>query len=95
MSTRPVVTGEIGAGSIPWYISYEPELVSAMNDPAPKKRRSLKERVNRHFNPGDALSPSQKAFAEQQLALFKTWYANWPGAATVDDHAHYRLAHRR
>ena len=50
---------------------------------------------DRHFNGSDALTPSQKAFAEQQLGLFKTWYANWPGAAAVDDHAHYRLAHGR
>ena len=46
-----------------------------------------------HFNDSDALSPSQKAFATQQLELFKTWYANWPGAQSTDDNAHYRLAH--
>ncbi|MCP5082565.1 MAG: dihydrodipicolinate synthase family protein [Alphaproteobacteria bacterium] len=45
------------------------------------------------FNGSDALSPSQKAFATQQLELFKTWYANWPGAQSTEDHAHYRLAH--
>ena len=49
----------------------------------------------RHFNGSDSLSPSQKAFAEQQLDLFKSWYANWPGAQTIEDHAHYRLAHGR
>lgn len=48
-----------------------------------------------HFNEADALWPSQKAFAEQQLALFKSWYASWPGAKSSDDHAHYRLAHGR
>lgn len=34
-----------------------------------------------HFNPTDALSPSQKHYAETQLALFKRWYANWAGNA--------------
>ena len=48
-----------------------------------------------HFNSEDALSESQKAFAGQQLDLFKTWYASWPGAQSTDDHAHYRLAHGR
>ncbi|MEM7427689.1 MAG: dihydrodipicolinate synthase family protein [Pseudomonadota bacterium] len=48
----------------------------------------------RHFNGSDVLSASQKAFAEQQLALFKAWYSSWPGATAADDHAHYRLAHR-
>ena len=36
-----------------------------------------------HFNESDALSPSQAGFAKTQLALFKTWYADWsklPGA---------------
>lgn len=33
----------------------------------------------RHFNETDALSPSQRHFAEQQLALFKSWWTNWPG----------------
>ena len=47
----------------------------------------------RHFNGSDGLSPSQKAFAAQQLDLFKRWYANWPGAQNIEDHAHYRLAH--
>jgi 4-hydroxy-tetrahydrodipicolinate synthase len=32
-----------------------------------------------HFNASDELSASQKHFAESQLKLFKTWYANWPG----------------
>ena len=48
----------------------------------------------RHFNPSDALTPSQKAYAADQLALFKSWYASWPGAQAEDDHEHYRLAHR-
>ena len=33
-----------------------------------------------HFNESDALSDSQKRFAEAQLTLFKTWYAAWRGA---------------
>jgi 1-pyrroline-4-hydroxy-2-carboxylate deaminase len=32
------------------------------------------------LNASDALSPSQKAFAEAQLALFKRWYARWSEA---------------
>ena len=30
-----------------------------------------------HFNASDALSESQKRFAETQLGLFKSWYADW------------------
>jgi 1-pyrroline-4-hydroxy-2-carboxylate deaminase len=30
-----------------------------------------------HFNPSDALSPAQAAFAQAQLALFDDWYADW------------------
>ncbi len=30
-----------------------------------------------HFNPTDMLTPSQKTFAETQLALFKRWYGAW------------------
>ncbi len=30
-----------------------------------------------HFNETDELSPSQRGFAEAQLALFDTWYASW------------------
>lgn len=33
-----------------------------------------------HFNPADELSASQKAFAAEQLALFKRWYAAWAPA---------------
>lgn len=36
-----------------------------------------------HFNATDALSASQRVYAKQQLAQFKTWYAAWsqlPGA---------------
>jgi 4-hydroxy-tetrahydrodipicolinate synthase len=36
-----------------------------------------------HFNPTDELTPSQRGWAERQLAQFKTWYAEWsklPGA---------------
>lgn len=32
-----------------------------------------------HFNASDDLSASQKHFAESQLKLFKSWYANWEG----------------
>jgi 1-pyrroline-4-hydroxy-2-carboxylate deaminase len=30
-----------------------------------------------HFNPSDVLSPSQRAFARDQLKLFKSWYRYW------------------
>jgi 1-pyrroline-4-hydroxy-2-carboxylate deaminase len=30
-----------------------------------------------HFNPSDVLSPSQRAFARDQLKLFKSWYRAW------------------
>jgi 4-hydroxy-tetrahydrodipicolinate synthase len=30
-----------------------------------------------HFNPTDALSDSQRKYAEAQYTLFRTWYANW------------------
>jgi dihydrodipicolinate synthase/N-acetylneuraminate lyase len=30
-----------------------------------------------HFNETDALSPSQRHYAETQLSLFKSWYASW------------------
>jgi 1-pyrroline-4-hydroxy-2-carboxylate deaminase len=33
-----------------------------------------------HFNPSDALSPSQRGFAETQLRQFKIWYAGWKDA---------------
>jgi dihydrodipicolinate synthase/N-acetylneuraminate lyase len=36
-----------------------------------------------HFNPTDELTPSQRGWAENQLAQFKKWYAEWsklPGA---------------
>jgi 4-hydroxy-tetrahydrodipicolinate synthase len=36
-----------------------------------------------HFNETDALSPSQKHFVETQLKLFKGWYAQWTGSASV------------
>ncbi|MFC0267608.1 dihydrodipicolinate synthase family protein [Kushneria aurantia] len=32
-----------------------------------------------HFNPGDALGESQRRYLETQYALFRTWYAQWPG----------------
>ena len=34
-----------------------------------------------HFNPSDALSPTQRAFARQQWQLFKNWWNNWPAAS--------------
>ena len=34
----------------------------------------------RHINPNDGLSPSQKAHLESQWRLFKTWYASWAKA---------------
>lgn len=34
-----------------------------------------------HFNPSDALSPSQREFLRQQWQLFKTWWSQWPGAS--------------
>jgi 1-pyrroline-4-hydroxy-2-carboxylate deaminase len=34
-----------------------------------------------HFNPSDALTPSQKGFAESQLKLFKRWYGAWSKTA--------------
>jgi dihydrodipicolinate synthase/N-acetylneuraminate lyase len=33
-----------------------------------------------HFNKSDALSASQQRFAETQLKLFKSWYADWRAA---------------
>lgn len=30
-----------------------------------------------HFNPSDALSPSQRNYATQQLNLFKAWHRSW------------------
>ncbi len=30
-----------------------------------------------HFNPTDSLSDSQRKYAERQLSLFQTWYAEW------------------
>jgi len=35
-----------------------------------------------HFNPTDALSPSQKEFIRSQWQLFRTWWSHWPGAQT-------------
>ncbi len=34
-----------------------------------------------HFNTSDALSASQRGFAETQLAQFKAWYADWGSSA--------------
>jgi len=35
----------------------------------------------RHFNASDALSASQRRYAEDQLKLFKAWYADWSRSA--------------
>ena len=40
-----------------------------------------------HFNEDDALTDSQRGYAEAQLKLFDTWYANWsklPGAVRAN-----------
>ncbi|RIX99158.1 dihydrodipicolinate synthase family protein [Aureimonas flava] len=42
-----------------------------------------------HFNESDALSASQRGYAEAQLALFDAWYADWSRTAT---HAPRRAA---
>ena len=34
-----------------------------------------------HFNATDALSPSQRAYAEAALSQFKAWYASWAAEA--------------
>jgi len=33
-----------------------------------------------HFNPADALSPTQQELLKAQWKLFRTWWKNWPGA---------------
>ncbi|MFT6110559.1 MAG: 4-hydroxy-tetrahydrodipicolinate synthase [Planctomycetota bacterium] len=38
------------------------------------------EQYRLHFNETDALSPSQKAFVEQQYSLFQSWWKSWEGA---------------
>ncbi len=35
-----------------------------------------------HFNPSDALSPTQRALAQTQWQLFKSWWDRWPGKGT-------------
>jgi 4-hydroxy-tetrahydrodipicolinate synthase len=37
-----------------------------------------------HFNPTDALAPSQERFAEAQLTLFQEWWKDWPGKSFCD-----------
>ncbi|MCX2687586.1 dihydrodipicolinate synthase family protein [Pseudomonas sp. DCB_AW] len=37
-----------------------------------------------HFNESDALSDAQRRYAEQQYALFRTWYADWSAANNID-----------
>ena len=32
-----------------------------------------------HFNETDKLSDSQRHYAEEQLKIFKNWWANWGG----------------
>ncbi len=42
-----------------------------------------------HFNETDALTDSQRGYAEAQLKLFEAWYAQWskqPGAAPKSSH---------
>jgi 1-pyrroline-4-hydroxy-2-carboxylate deaminase len=41
-----------------------------------------------HFNPSDALSASQKAFAESQLKLFQRWYGEWVKTAAPRSVSH-------
>lgn len=41
-----------------------------------------------HFNPTDALSASQKAFAESQLKLFQRWYGEWVRTAAPRSVSH-------
>ncbi len=33
-----------------------------------------------HIHPADRLSPSQKAYIEDQWKLFRAWWGSWPGA---------------
>ena len=35
-----------------------------------------------HFNESDQLSPSQRAYLEQQWRLFRDWWSDWPGAGS-------------
>jgi 4-hydroxy-tetrahydrodipicolinate synthase len=37
-----------------------------------------------HFNESDALSDAQRRYAEQQYALFRSWYADWSAANNID-----------
>lgn len=39
-----------------------------------------------HFNPDDVLSDSQRNYAEEQLKLFRTWYAGWSAQPEVTKH---------
>jgi dihydrodipicolinate synthase/N-acetylneuraminate lyase len=39
-----------------------------------------------HFNPTDALTDSQRRYAETQFALFRAWYADW--SATLEAGLH-------
>ena len=36
---------------------------------------------SRHFNSGDELSASQRAFLKDQWVLFRAWWKDWPGAS--------------
>lgn len=36
-----------------------------------------------HFNETDALTDAQRHYAEQQYALFRTWYANWSAEQNI------------
>jgi len=39
-----------------------------------------------HFNPDDILSDSQRNYAEEQLKLFRSWYAGWSVQPEVAKH---------
>lgn len=40
-----------------------------------------------HFNPTDALSNSQRGYAEAQYRLFRDWYADWSQSADLQRYA--------
>lgn len=40
---------------------------------------------SRHFNPEDALSPSQQEFLHSQWRLFRQWWSQWPGKVDEKD----------
>ena len=36
-----------------------------------------------HFNETDVLTDAQRNYAEQQYALFRSWYANWSAEQNI------------